>query len=143
MTKAWDQSLTVGLPLIDEQHQQLFASLDSLLAALRESRGKEEVGKILAFLGDYTVKHFGAEEQLMRRYRYPDIAAHLAEHQQFLRSFQALVAEFEARGASASLALRVMTQVGDWLRGHIKKPDAALVAFLRANSEARSSCWAA
>ncbi len=134
MATSWDPALSVGNTLIDGQHKELFARLDNLLDALRANQGKEKTGEILQFLGDYVVEHFGAEESLMRRCGYPSAAAHLAQHKAFLESLQALVADFRAKGPSASLALKVTSQVGDWLRNHLRRTDAALASFVRQQS---------
>jgi len=131
MATSWEPALSVGVRVIDDQHKQLFAQLDDLLDALRSNRGKEKAGEVLKFLGDYVVKHFGAEEMLMRRGAYPGAPAHFAQHRTFLETLRALVAEFEAGGPSASLALKMTSQVGDWLRNHIRTTDLALAMFLR------------
>jgi hemerythrin len=60
----WTDSLAVGIPEIDQQHQELFLRLERLLRGIVGGE-REEVGRLLEFLGDYVVRHFGAEERWM------------------------------------------------------------------------------
>lgn len=131
MTHAWTPIL-VGVKEIDEQHKRLFASIDQLTAALRENRGKDESARIMGFLGEYVVEHFAAERLLMTRYRYPQLAAHVAEHERFVAEYAKLRQELEARGPTAALAMKVTTQIGEWLRNHIRKIDVELGRFIQA-----------
>jgi hemerythrin len=132
MAIAWDPSLEVGIPEIDAQHQELFRRLDGLLEAIRSGRSREEVGKTLLFLEDYTVQHFGAEETQMIVRAYPGFADHKKEHEGFIAELQALKAEHQRDGPTASLIIRVNTYLTGWLRSHIFRTDRALVAFLTA-----------
>ena len=131
MSIAWDPTLLVGIPEIDGQHQELFRRLDALHEAIRGGRSREEVGRTLAFLHDYAVQHFGAEEALMIDRGYPDLADHRAEHVAFVAELEALEGEYRRDGPTASLIIRVNTQLTGWLRSHIYRTDRALVSFLR------------
>jgi len=128
----WDPTLVVGIAEIDGQHQELFRRLDALHEAIRGGRSREEVGRTLAFLREYAVQHFGAEEALMVDRGYPGLADHRAEHVAFVGELEALEAEHRRDGPTASLIIRVNTQLTGWLRSHIYRTDRELVAFLRA-----------
>ena len=91
MALTWDKSLAVGVKFIDEQHQELFRQVNALLEAILKNQGKEEVGKLLAFLGKYTVEHFGAEEKVMFQYKYPDLIKHTKQHADFIAALSAAV----------------------------------------------------
>lgn len=130
MAITWDPSLTIGVPEIDRQHVELFDRLDRLLEAARTGRTAEEVGKLLGYLGDYVIDHFGAEEALMSARGYPGLAAHQAEHRHFEGELQALLHEYLDDGATLLLVVRVNAKVTTWLREHIYRTDKALAAFL-------------
>ncbi len=131
MAIEWDPALLVGIPEIDEAHQELFRRLDGLHLAIRAGRSREEVGRTLSFLHDYALQHFADEEALMDQHAYPGAADHRAEHEAFVGELRGLEAEYQRDGATASLIIRVNTQVTGWLRSHIYRTDRALVAFLR------------
>jgi hemerythrin len=66
----WDNSLSVGVDLIDEQHKTLLERLNDLSNAVEMSHGETETGKTLDFMVDYTDFHFSAEEKLMAEQGY-------------------------------------------------------------------------
>ncbi len=129
----WDRNLETGDAEIDEQHRELFARIDKLLAASREKRSREEVGQMLTFLGDYVVHHFSAEERMMISAGYPELLAHQGEHQRFVKEFTILYQEFKSEGPSTLFIIRVGNRVTAWLREHIYRTDRTLVQWLRSN----------
>jgi hemerythrin len=131
MAISWDPTLVLGIPEIDAQHQELFRRLDALLSAIRGGSSKAEVGNTLAFLGEYAVEHFSGEERIMEELLYPGLADHRAEHRIFAAEFRALLAEHHRDGPTASLVIRVNTQLTSWLRSHVYRTDRALADFLR------------
>lgn len=131
MRITFDRTLETGDPEIDEQHRELFDRIDRLLAASRERRTREEVGRMVSFLGDYVVHHFAAEERLMMLANYPEADPHRAEHAHFVREFGALSREFESEGPTTVLIIRVVNRVTSWLRQHIYRTDRVLVEHLK------------
>jgi hemerythrin len=132
----WDKSLSVGVKTIDEQHQELFRLVNQLLESLVQARGKEEVAKVLAFLKDYVIQHFGAEQKLMTQYKYPALLSHRTQHDEFVKTFMQVHGEFEKSGPTVALAMKLNSYLGSWLRDHIGTTDRALGKFLLANHSA-------
>jgi methyl-accepting chemotaxis protein/hemerythrin len=66
----------------------------------------------------------------MARHRYPQAAAHLAQHQEFVKTFLELHAEFVRTGPTALLTVKVNRTVCSWLRQHIGTLDKQLGHFL-------------
>jgi len=139
MKVAWEPWLAVGHPVIDEQHQALFQRVGLLLEAMHANRGKEEVGKLMAFLEEYVATHFAAEEGLMVAHGYPEAEAHAAQHAAFVKTFLGLKGELVELGPSSALAIRVNHVVCGWLRQHIGWSDRALGTFLRAGRPDRGT----
>jgi hemerythrin len=127
---AWDPSLSVGHPVIDAQHQELFTRFGALVEAM-EAGQSTDVAELFAFLGRYAVEHFGTEEKLMDETRYPGAAVHKAAHARFVREYGDLVAFYQANGASRAVVVKARTWIGGWLRAHIMGVDLALAKFLR------------
>ena len=127
----WDPTLEVGVEAIDEQHKELFRRLDRLLQAMQTHQGTVEVGRLIDYLGEYVVTHFGQEESVMRDRAYPGYAAHKAEHEVFLKDFQMLRAEYLSSGPNAVITIRVTSRVTAWLREHIYRIDRALGQYLQ------------
>lgn len=71
MAYVWSKDLETGNAMIDSQHKELIEAINALLAACATGKGRAEVAKTTKFLYDYTSKHFGDEEALQLRYKYP------------------------------------------------------------------------
>ena len=82
-----DPLLLTGVDAIDVQHRELFARVGQLLEASRSRRSREEVVRLLEYLGGYVVEHFAAEEQLMESSAYPRLGGHRAEHLEYLGEY--------------------------------------------------------
>ncbi len=125
----WTQTLSVGVEEIDDQHRELFRRAARLLEGIHEGQ-PEELGQLVDFLYEYAVEHFGAEEDQMRRTRYPGYARHKAEHDRFISDLLQLAREHERQGAGAFMALKVSHWLGEWLRNHVSGTDAELGKYL-------------
>jgi len=69
----WDQSYSVSVKKLDEQHQKLFSLLNILHEAMRQGKGQAVVEDTLRELATYTVTHFRAEEELLRKPTFRDL----------------------------------------------------------------------
>jgi hemerythrin len=125
----WTQALSVGVEEIDAQHRELFRRAARLLEGLHTGQ-PEELGALADYLYEYAVEHFGAEEEHMRRARFPGYARHKAEHDRFISELLALAREHERSGAGAFMALKVSHWLTQWLRDHVSGTDAELGKFL-------------
>jgi methyl-accepting chemotaxis protein len=127
----WDPSMAVGVKQIDEQHQQLFAALGRLVDTTTLEKGDAELKKALYFLANYVSTHFSDEEEIQKRYRYPDFHNHHRIHEAFKRGVARLVQKLEEQGASDALLAEVKHTCGDWLVTHIKGQDMKIGAHIR------------
>lgn len=129
MTLRWTQALSVGVDEIDDQHRELFRRAARLLEGLKKGE-PEEIGALIDFLYEYAVTHFGAEEDFMRKARYPGYVRHKAEHDRFISDLLELAAEHDRRGAGAFMALKVNHWLVQWLKDHVSGTDAELGKYL-------------
>ncbi|MHB9035807.1 MAG: hemerythrin domain-containing protein, partial [Armatimonadota bacterium] len=58
MAVQWTPDLAVGVREIDDQHRELFKRVNDLLEAMSKGKGRDEIAKVVAFLGNYVVTHF-------------------------------------------------------------------------------------
>ncbi len=124
----WNETYSVQVASIDEQHQTIFTSINELHEALRAAHGKDVVGKILSRLVDYTVLHFSAEEGLMEKSGYPDLAAHRVAHKALVDQVVKLQKEYEA--GDMGVAIELMQFLQKWLKEHIQGTDKRYGPFL-------------
>jgi hemerythrin len=125
---AWNNTYSVGVQSIDDQHAGLFASLNELHAAMLKGQERSITGRLLQDLLAYTQSHFSAEESLLARAHYPGLAEHRAKHQD-LSAQVAGYAERFSRG-EAALSVHLIDFLRDWLTSHILREDRAYSGWL-------------
>jgi hemerythrin len=131
----WDQTLSVGVQEIDDQHKELIQRINDLREAVGEGRGKSEIGKTLKFLEEYVDEHFGTEERFMGLHPYAGSSGHHKAHAVFRKELAELKRKLEAlqaRGEVTSfLSLDIQRKLSDWFVNHIGRVDKALGAHLK------------
>ncbi len=128
----WTKALSTGNPLIDAQHQELFARADRLAAGVGAKSG--EVRTVVDFLHAYAVEHFGLEEAYMRDHRFPGYERHKAQHDRFIEDLLVFAQDLEEHRGNARLGDRVAKWLASWLEEHVKGTDVELAAFLAKKS---------
>lgn len=127
---AWNESFSVGVKAMDDQHKGLVKALNDLHAAMLEGQLKPVSGSLLNTLMDYTRQHFAAEEALMRRTAYPELGTHSALHKDLTREVEKFVGRYERGETGANIEL--LTFLRDWLLTHIQKVDRSYRAWMNA-----------
>jgi hemerythrin len=109
----------IGIAEIDAQHRRLFELLGQLRAW--SGKGYEFAATLdtLNELTEYTHTHFAVEESLMRMLRYPDTAAHIAEHDRLKESLE----EFRNQLLNESNSIQLSDFIQSWLLDHIGTVD--------------------
>ena len=126
----WNDSLSVGVRLIDDQHKMLLKHLAELSEAVENHHGSSEIAGTLDFLVDYTEFHFSTEEKHMKANDYPKYEQHVAMHGEFKTTLTNLGEDFQEEGATPSLAEAINTLLINWFLKHIEVVDQELGAFL-------------
>jgi hemerythrin len=132
----WDQSLATGNNVIDWQHQELFRRMEKLVTAANNGEGKEVLSEAITFLENYVIKHFDAEEQIQIANSYPEYDSHKRQHHEFRNNITELKNEFETEGANATLLVKSIASIGNWIDNHVKQYDKALAEYLRGRAKA-------
>ena len=131
----WTEDLATGVNEIDDQHKELFKIINELLNACNTGKGREMIDKVILFLSDYVIHHFGTEERLMTRYNYPQFQSHKSQHQYFLKGYSDLKRELEISEERLIAIIGTNQLLSDWLINHIGKVDKALGEFLKTKKE--------
>ena len=117
----WSNEYSVGIPTIDEQHQELVNMLNRLFIAVSKREGTKAVAGILDALVDYTQTHFALEERLMEAAKYPDIAHHKLEHKKLIEKLDHLSKKFMLE--EKPIYFELLSFLRTWLREHIQDCD--------------------
>jgi len=128
----WDESMSTGVPKIDEQHQELLQRLNILVDAMIEGKGNQEIEDMLTFLGKYTQCHFKDEEACMEEYKCPAALINKRAHAIFIKRFQQFRDEFKQDGPNTSLLIKVQRELLQWLINHIRGIDIKMRPYAEA-----------
>jgi hemerythrin len=124
----WTDDLSVGIRLIDEQHRVLLGLINELHAGMRARKSDAVLVGVVKRLKEYTVKHFGQEEEYFDRYGYPETAAHKELHAKLVQ--QVLDFETALKSGKTKVTMDIMRFLKDWLVKHIMGTDKRYTAFL-------------
>lgn len=120
---AWSDAMSLGHPLIDDEHQHLVV----LVARLQEAPNEDLATALKAVL-DATETHFSAENDLMTATGFPPRDCHIKEHDAVLGSLRG-VARRLAQG-DREVVRRLSAELAMWLPAHVRHLDSALTHWL-------------
>ncbi len=127
----WDNSLSVGIKSIDEQHKVWIERLNNLSAAIESHEEARHITRTLQFIVDYMEFHFEAEESYMEAQHYPGLPQHRQEHQACREKVMGFLAlETGEDGSAARIAESINNFQVSWLQNHIRQSDRGFAAFL-------------
>jgi hemerythrin-like metal-binding protein len=130
-TLHWSQTLSVGVPLIDEHHRDFVARLGRV-------EGAEDAALLEAWreLIDVIAAHFALEERWMREARFAQAAAHGLQHQMVLRVLRD--AERDGDAGNLTLVRQMARELATWFPLHLNGMDAAFARHLRSTGRPAS-----
>jgi len=111
----------VGVKSMDNQHIAMIQMLNELYDAMMEGNALGITGPLLHKLVEYTKIHFSSEEKLMAEANYPNLAEHIARHQQLIEEVKQHVATYERQNLFMPIPL--LHFLRDWIATHIQKED--------------------
>ena len=126
------QDLVTGNALIDSEHRQLFAAINSLMDACAQGKGRDQISSTLQFLTGYVSKHFGDEEQLQLKSKYPNYQTHKQFHDGYKRQLGDTARSLMAEGPTVK-ALGDLNKVVGVLISHIRTEDKRLAQHVQKN----------
>lgn len=117
----WNDTYSVGVARIDDEHRKLIRLMNDLYAAIVNHTEGAVLAKVLDGLVVYTRFHFSNEEALLKRYAYPGLAQHRAEHDKLVAQVDQL--QSGLRDGKQALSMDTMTFLQGWLIRHILGTD--------------------
>lgn len=101
----WDQSFSVGIAMLDEQHKRIIRVVNLLLSHREANVHDETISEALTRLTKYAEEHFKAEEKLLAEHGYPDLPAQRESHAAFRRRMVEFCRKTMARQETVPAAL--------------------------------------
>ena len=124
----WDNTLSVQIPEIDEDHRRLVDLFNMLSHSVAEGDAADYIEAVMEELISCTAWHFRHEERLMLKYAYAGFEDHKAEHQELIESARALQQKCLQDGKPVSS--EEINFLERWLTGHILGADMDLGLYL-------------
>jgi hemerythrin len=122
----WREEYRTNVAKMDEAHRLLFERVDLLYRKL--STGEDIVTEdALSFLTGYADEHFREEEKLMKKWGFPELANHRAQHGQFRK--QLLEMDQGHHNRKTLAGIECITFLRDWIIQHILTEDKKYGAF--------------
>jgi len=129
----WDDSLKLGVAVVDRQHERLIGIINRLHEAMMEGRGTDVISEILDELIIYTATHFSMEEKYFAQFEYPDAEEHKREHDALIEKVSAFASDFDkaVRSSRSALATELLQFLQIWWRYHMMETDSKFVALFK------------
>ena len=123
MIFVWTDEYSVGNPVIDGQHRQLFQIANEIGDA-----GPREMNLFVLRLYKYVREHFDAEESHMAEMGYPHVENHKTLHKKLTADLDALVKNSFNTDSSCRDFARFLR---NWLINHIMRSDKDYFRYAR------------
>lgn len=117
----WNEDLSVGIKLIDDQHKVLIDLMRDLENSVNDFYAKENIGKIIDRLLGYAADHFELEEKYFDKFSYPDKDPHIAQHRRLAAAIVDFKGRFDVEGIG--LAREIAAFLEGWITLHIPNFD--------------------
>jgi hemerythrin-like metal-binding protein len=116
--KKWDDSLNIGIGLIDNQHKIIFDLIKDLGNASEAMADKKVIDTLFDVIENYVFRHFEAEEELIAP--HPGSLEHSIEHYALIKEFRKFRLSHRNRNVVNNLAHDFLDT---WFINHITSHD--------------------
>lgn len=121
----WKDEYSIGIDVIDKQHKHLM-EIGSRIMDLADTNdgvdNYDEIVDVLQELKQYTVYHFGYEEEIMQKLEYEHYNSHKFEHYFVIKKIQKFEQEDLDEKQSETI-LKLVEFISDWIANHILQED--------------------
>jgi hemerythrin len=131
----WDEKFATGIELIDSQHKELFSLTNELFRACMGDNEtlKDVFTETMGRMVDYVRFHFGAEQGMLQRIKYPDYPEHKRQHDKLIRDI--LDAGQEYNKGEKFVPNQFVRTMRDWILSHIALTDKQYVLYIAAQKK--------
>jgi hemerythrin len=137
MPVVWQEKMSIGNKIIDDEHKYLICLINSVEIALKLEDHSKVMMMLFDQLEEYTSTHFRQEEMLQLKIEYPHYNEHKLEHNKILNKMKSLKERYleslkaPAGTAEAELAAKagedveheIVKLLRGWILEHLLKTD--------------------
>ena len=129
-----DETMALGIPIIDEQHKNFLNIINQLQLVIASHSQEKRLMDIINELINYAIFHFKTEEEFFDKLNYYGKEEHKKEHKEFLEKFLELKKTIEDELISfkknaVQIANEIYTFMIDWFLNHISGTDKKYARF--------------
>jgi len=117
----WEESYSVGVKIIDNQHKKFFDIINNLISVLGRRVTEGDIKEIIDGLIAYTEYHFATEEKYFKDFNFEGAAEHIKQHQLFREKVAEIQKSFGDDLPGFAFGLADLLE--DWLIDHIMTMD--------------------
>ena len=117
----WDESFSVGVPILDAQHIEIIRLINKLIEAKYLETNSETISETLTSMTNYAILHFKTEEDFMIENKYPDFVAHKKEHTLYRKKTLSFCLDTMVN--KHTVPQEILTFLKDWWVHHILESD--------------------
>ena len=129
----WDDSLSLGVPELDEDHRRFISVIDDLNHAIISRQDKSEIQRVLNLVLTDAESRFEHEERVLSEHGYPEFREHSALHTEVTHQLLGMMDKFNSADRSydwVEKALLVRKLVVD----HLIEEDMKFRGFLKSRT---------
>ena len=126
----WEANFELGIELIDNQHKELVRHINDLYkACLAGNQAADESFKeTMHLMVEYVRFHFGAEQEMLSRVKFPSYHEHKTQHDTLVATILSTAQEFN--DGKKLVPHRFVRSLKDWVMGHIAVYDKIYAAYI-------------
>lgn len=128
----WNESLSVNIAELDDQHRELMRLYNTLHESLvhdpPEKTSRTKIATLDALM-DFVLHHFAAEERYLESINYPDLEGHKRLHREFSDKIFLLQQDIAAN--KPVLATSLIKFLRNWILEHIASVDRKYAKFAK------------
>ena len=122
----WSEKFSIGVPLIDSQHQALFNGIERIYNILSDheaDRDRRVTEDAIFFLEQHTIRHFADEEAYMRSISDANYALHKAQHAAIMTEIAQKKQEIISSNYAPRSVRQLLGALLSWLTYHTLEVD--------------------
>lgn len=121
----WDDTMSVGVSELDEQHKKLISLINEAYEAIQR-HDEHLMTELLDKMRAYAKEHFATEEAYMKRYDFPAFEHHKVLHAKFNND----VDEFRKKRFDKTNLSQIFVYLSRWLTAHIMDEDKQYTSYM-------------
>lgn len=131
----WIKKYSVGVKEIDKQHEHYFDITNDIIKLTgQDNVSADDLLSKIDELYDYARYHFTTEENIFKKYGYPEAKEHMDAHEVYWEKIDQFVLKMKTGGVDIKeITLEVAEFAGSWLVNHIMEVDLKYISFMREN----------